>query len=323
MSKQTASNLFILSSLSPVYQRLLTGIATHQELGKRLLREIKLAHAFRRVEQVRELATVLINTPIKDHQLIAQYYLVWCNCRERSYESDALERIIEQTQTYKAQALLTRGTLDLYQSRPESALYFYNEALKCSHNIADFISVSLAIAQLKGIEGFNKAALKDLETLIPVSRHADPRLYYGFLNSYAVELSEAGRNEEAHNIIRRVVASPFAPAYPEWRDTFSELNQKLYRRRSSVTVPTPQPRLKVAKPQPKAKVIEFPKRDIKDIGADDLITELSKLDTISLTPLQLLGVLVKVMFKDRITDAEIDRLCNAYYQLIREYYSTS
>ena len=32
-----------------------------------------------RVEQVKELAQVLINIPIKEYQLIAQYYLVWCN----------------------------------------------------------------------------------------------------------------------------------------------------------------------------------------------------------------------------------------------------
>ncbi len=213
------------SSVPRFYQALLSGIESYRDLGKRIIREIKTAHAFRQIERVRELSRILINVPIKEHQLIAEYYLVWCECRERNYQSEAIERIIEHTRTYKAQALLTRGTFDLYQGRPEPALYFYSEALKSSPNIGEFVSVSLAIAQLKGIEGFNKSALKDLESLTPLLKHADARLYYDFLNSYACELAEAGRKYEARNIIRHVIASPLALAYPEWRETAEDLRE--------------------------------------------------------------------------------------------------
>jgi hypothetical protein len=75
------------------------------------------------------------------------------------------------------------------------------------------------------------------------------------------------------------------------------------------------PRLKVvAKSQDN--VIAFPQRDF----IDDLET-LLKRDTIALTPLQLLGVLLKLVLKDGITDEQVDRICTAYYQLIRQYYS--
>ena len=223
MSKQTDTSLFIVSSLPRLYQVLFSGIEDYKVLGCRIVKEIKLAHAFRQTERVRELASILINTPIKEHKLIARYYLVWCECRRQNFQSLTLERIIEQTQTYKAQALLTRGTFDVYQGRPESALHFYNEALIYSCNLPEFISVSLAISQLKGIEGFNESALRDLEYLAPFLKHADARLYYGFLNSYAFELGRVGRKYEARNVIRHVLASPFINAYPEWRETADEL----------------------------------------------------------------------------------------------------
>ena len=55
-------------------------------------------------------------------------------------------------------------------------------------------------------------------------KYAEPHVYYDCLNSYAVELAEAGRRQEARNVIRHVLASPFAFAYPEWRETGDELD---------------------------------------------------------------------------------------------------
>jgi hypothetical protein len=48
-------------------------------------------------------------------------------------------------------------------------------------------------------------------------------VYYDFLNSYATELAETGQKQEGRNISRIVLASPFAPAYPEWKETGLEL----------------------------------------------------------------------------------------------------
>ncbi len=59
------------------------------------------------------------------------------------------------------------------------------------------------------------------------------------LNSYAVELGEAGRIEEAANISKIVLASPFAFAYPEWRETGQELALKGYKSRSVISVLKP------------------------------------------------------------------------------------
>ena len=225
MSKQTDKSLFIDSSMQRFYQQLLSGVVSYETLGNRIVKQIKAAHGFRQVEQVRELARILINIPIKEYQLIAQYYLAWCKCRSFQYDADVLETIAGQIRTYKTQVLLSRGTFEAYQSRPEPALYFYAKALKASNTISDYVGSSLAIAVVKSIEGFHKSALIDLEKLVSLIRHTEPRLYYDFLNSYAVELNEAGRKDEARNIVRHVLASPFIHAYPEWRETARDLKQ--------------------------------------------------------------------------------------------------
>ncbi|MEK6301678.1 MAG: hypothetical protein AABO41_13290 [Acidobacteriota bacterium] len=41
---------------------------------------------------------------------------------------------------------------------------------------------------------------------------------------------------------------------------------------------------------------------------------------LSLTPLQLLGFILKMVLKDRITDDEIDRICSIYYDTVRKWF---
>src|SRR2546423_8899472 len=143
MSTEIAKSFFIVSSMPRLYQALLTGVGGYEALGNRLLKRIRTAHALRRVEQVREIATVLNNIPIKEYQLIGRYYLVWCDCRESIFKAEALENIAGKTRTYKAQVLSSRGAIELYQDRPERAFYFYTEALRTSLTVSDYISVSL------------------------------------------------------------------------------------------------------------------------------------------------------------------------------------
>jgi AraC-like DNA-binding protein len=238
MSKQTESSLFIVSPLAKYagfYQELLSGITTYEELGTRIHREIKVAHAFKQVERVRELSGILVNIPIREHQLIEQYYLVWCKCRELEYHSDVLERIVEQTQTYKAKALSSRAAFEVYQGNVDQALYFYTEALKSHPTVSDFIKATTGIATVKSMEGFNGSALKDLEELVPLLRHAEPLTYFQMVNSYAVELIEDNRLSEAHNAAFVAASSPFGPFYPEWQETLSDVRSQR-KQRSTVSI---------------------------------------------------------------------------------------
>jgi hypothetical protein len=239
MSRDTDKSLFISSPLANkyagLYQQLLSGFVSYKELGNRIIKTIKAAHAFRQVEHVRELSRVLINFPIKEYQLIGKYYLVWCQCRESKLNVGVLERIVDQSLTYKSKAFLSLAGFAELRGDFELELSFLNESLKAKPGISDYIQAIRATAIVKAIEGFHASSLKDMENLLPFIRHAEPLVYYDFLNSYAVELGEAGHRLEARNVIKHVLASPFAHAYPEWQETAKELSGVT---RSHVLVPS-------------------------------------------------------------------------------------
>ena len=115
-------------------------------------------------------------------------------------------------------------------------------------------------------------------------RSSQPHVYYDYMNSLAVELCEVGKLEDAKNVSQIVLASPFAPAYPEWRETSDEIALRGWRPSRStvavtqipavtqetteiknlVTLPTawrdsPAP-ASPTEPQPPARVIKFPSR---------------------------------------------------------------
>jgi tetratricopeptide (TPR) repeat protein len=223
MSRDTDNSLFINFSLPRLYQQLFTGVASYEVLGTHIHGQIKVARTFRRIEQIKELSRLLLNIPIREYQLIAQYYLVWCDSLETDYQIEALERITEQTETYKSQALSSIAAFEGAKGQLGAAMYFYIEAMKASRTISDYVEASLSIAMIKSLEGFHASALKDIENLIPVIKHTEARIFFNFHNSYAVELGAAGMLREARHISRFVLASPLAHAYPKWQETGREL----------------------------------------------------------------------------------------------------
>ena len=252
-----------------MYQALLSGIINHNELGDRIVEAIKLAQAFRQVEKVVELSQILVNNPIKEFQVIGQYYLVWSKYRGRENQPQMLERIIEQSKTYKAKALTFRGALSFYQGKLDESLFFYTESLKSRPTVSEYLLSVKEIAVIKSIEGFKESALKDLETLLPLFKYAEPLAAFDVLNSYAVELGEAGRKYEARSVINHVLASPLADAYPECHATAQELMEP---NRAFISLPQSLPRFEhkqvevetkkghqISKPKKPAKVLSFPK----------------------------------------------------------------
>jgi hypothetical protein len=233
MSRDTDKNLFIVFFIPRLYQHLFSGLANFEALGNQIIKEIRIAHAFRQADKVKELSTLLNNIPIREHQLIAQYYLIWCDLRESKYDTKNLEAVIEHSQTYKAKALSSRAAFEVYKGQPDIAMYFYTEALKSFPTTSEYIHISRAIAVLKAQEGFHNSALKDLESLIPMIRYAEPLVCYDVLNSYAAELCEAERKQEARHVCKLVLSSPFTHAYPEWQETAQELREP---NRSSVAI---------------------------------------------------------------------------------------
>jgi len=89
------------------------------------------------------------------------------------------------------------------------------------------------IALLRSVEGDHRAAVRDLERLMPLAHLIGKRghpSYFAFLNSYALELSEGGRNEEARQVGSVVAASPFISRYREWQETVAEIESRRKRR---------------------------------------------------------------------------------------------
>jgi len=43
--------------------------------------------------------------------------------------------------------------------------------------------------------------------------------------------------------------------------------------------------------------------------------------SIEVTPLQLLGIILKCVLKDRITDEEIETICSTYYKTINDWWA--
>ncbi len=141
--------------------------------------------------------------------------------------------------------------------------------------------------------------------MLPLLRYADPITYYDCLNSLAVELCEAGRLEEARNISNIVLASPYAFAYPEWRETSDEIALREYRhsrslvwisqavpynvlplpeRSNEITVPTQQPARVLNYTDWKNKMVKEPngnndEEKLDDLSGGDLVMKLLNLVT--------------------------------------------
>jgi hypothetical protein len=47
----------------------------------------------------------------------------------------------------------------------------------------------------------------------------------------------------------------------------------------------------------------------------------AKIAGFSMTPLQLLGVILKLVLKERIADAEIDRISSVYYDTVKKWFT--
>jgi len=242
MSKPTAASFFIespsLGNSSELYQVLLHGIDSYHQLGNRLIQLAEHAHAFRHFDRVREYGQALSRVPIKAYQTIGIYFLaVAVNCNGKG-DQDEARRLFELAidtapDTYKVKATLSLGALSYNKRDFDSSFYFYRKGLKSKKLSAAGLHAIRALSVLKAIEGSHTQAIKDLESILPVIKYAPAHIYFDILNSYAVELGEVGRKEEAKNIMRVVLASPFVFAYPEWRETAADLKAV---NRSSVVI---------------------------------------------------------------------------------------
>jgi uncharacterized membrane protein (UPF0136 family) len=239
MSVTVANSRFITSSLQKsvgFYQQILKGALNFQELGGRLLKEAEASFYLRQVDSLKEFGLLLSNLPIKEYRLIGQYYLGWCEYYNGSNETRIFEHVLENSTAYRPKALMSLAAIEARKGNPALEVYYFTEAIKYATSITTVLKATKGIAVVKAREGFHPSALKDLESVLPLIKYAEPIPCFDFLNSYSVELGEIGRTLEAQNVSNIVLASPCIFAYPEWRETGAEIALRGYKSRSSVPV---------------------------------------------------------------------------------------
>lgn len=255
-----------LAKYAGLYQELLKGFVSHERLGNRLTRLGEQAHAFRQFDKVKEIGRLLSHIPIKSYQAIGYYFLAVAANNVGNGDQEQARRLLELTvetapTQYKSKALLSLAAVSINTGAFDSGFYYYNEAINATGLNAGSIEALKGVAVLKAIEGYHSHAIKGLENMLPLIKYAEPRLYFDYLNSYAVELGEAGRLQEARNVSRLVLASPFIHAYPEWQETARDLKEPSH---SFVTVPSIKREAETietqhaSEPSQPARVISFP-----------------------------------------------------------------
>ena len=203
------------------------------------------AYAFRQMDIVEELGKILIDAPLpRQYESIGQYYQALSICRKLGViESRPLfERVIDKAPLpYRARAMVSLGTTFVQTGDLQCARELYNDALRALRNnwaySQTIVLTHRMIAVAKSIDGDHPGALKELERFLPLARmvgKASPQILFDYLNGCAVEQAEVGRIDEARNTSNIVLASEYAFAYPEWRETRDDLDIRAYRMSRSV-----------------------------------------------------------------------------------------
>jgi tetratricopeptide (TPR) repeat protein len=216
------------------------------DVAERLIALADNAYAFRKMDVIERASQILMNLPLhQQYEKIGQYYQALVIKRQgRFAEARALfDRVAEDAPLrYRARAMLAIGASFYQRADSKSALPFYNEANRVAahNNWCDPLSTAISqrmIAVLKSMNGNHRGALGDLKSMLPLARMVGsvyPYDYYNHLNSLAVELTEAGELEEAEQACRITLASPYASAYPEYRETWDDIQARGCRTSRSV-----------------------------------------------------------------------------------------
>lgn len=226
-----------------IAQTLIRGLNTNRALGNlaaKLASVADHAHSLRRLDIVNHAGQLMLTLPLsRELESVAQYYQALSLNRGGRGDITSAESLFEKaadngSTRYRARAMAALGTNCLASGDHQSAMSFYREvtAILTRDRVLDLMTSYVATrmtAVIRGMNGDHRGALADLENMFPLVRMASsqqPYAYYDYLNTLAVELSEVERLEEARRAVEIALASPFASAYPEWRETRDEIELK-------------------------------------------------------------------------------------------------
>jgi tetratricopeptide (TPR) repeat protein len=193
-------------------------------------------YSLRQFERIEGIVDILENLPLTKAQResVVCYRALVYNWRKLPEKAKSL---LESIADNSGRALIFLGTLNLNSLNLDEARRCYYTATKIAPEFT--LEASHNIAVVESVDGNHKGSLRELERLLPQAlsvKASQPIVYLDHLNSLAVELGEAGRIQEAGVVSKIVLASPYAFAYPEWRETGQDLALRGYRSRSSVPI---------------------------------------------------------------------------------------
>lgn len=222
----------------------MSGTVNYTQLSIRLIELGERAHLLRQYDKVIEVGSVLSNLPVKRYQAIGYYFLAVASGCGGKGDQDEAKRLFEfaiesAPDSYKVKALVSLGTLAIRGNDLDSASRHFQETIRTERLGEMSLQAIRGMSILKSIEGFHRSAIKDVERILPLIETAPLRVRLDSLNSYAVELAEVGRLQEAESISSLVIASPLARYYPKWQATLTNVRSKR-KRRSTVTISRPQ-----------------------------------------------------------------------------------
>ena len=252
-SSKVLADLHNASGTDEFYQQiaqwLLKSISTEQAingLGRRLIAIAHRAFTFRQIEIVEQASQMLMSLPLSDQYRSIGLYYHSLNLRRQGQVAEAqttLEGLVDRVSVqYRGRVIMSLAGLATDRGDFQSALPLYIEAGRAAYdkNWRDWftcLTTQRMLSVIKGVDGNHSGALADLESLFPIARTIGrwyPNEFYNYLNSLAIELGEVGRLEEASNVCKIVLASPLLSAYPEWRETWDDIQVRRYRTSRSV-----------------------------------------------------------------------------------------
>jgi tetratricopeptide (TPR) repeat protein len=234
-----------------ITENLIRGLNTNRaiaEFASKLASVADAAYLFRQFDVVGYVGRLLLNLPLsRRFEGIGDYYqALSLNQGTRGDTVGAgciFDRIADSAPLkYRARAMLALGANFFTAGDRQTAMSFYLEVMRIvtRHRVSDpmtLYTASRMTAVIKGTEDDHRGAVADLEAMVSLARMAgsrQPYAYYDYLNTLAVELGELGRLDQARRASEIAIASPFARAYPEWRETFKDIEAKS--RRSSRSI---------------------------------------------------------------------------------------
>jgi tetratricopeptide (TPR) repeat protein len=210
--------------------------------AKRLIAGCQAAYDARQLDTLRTISHALADHA--KYKPIAAYYLGLAEMKagagQLSRAKSLLEFAADQAPSeYKAKALLSIGAVNGYQGNITDELDCYGRALKIQSDCSTRIELNRAVAFNYTLEREYQKALALLESLAPlvraIARH-NPRLYFDYLNNYAVNLQAVGRLKEALRLAAIVCASPLANVYHEWLETREEIQASIIEQEARATI---------------------------------------------------------------------------------------